>query len=90
MPFFVLLLQHHNFTVMFIKRFDKNSKKTGKSYFTCQLCESYRIDNRVHFCNVLNMWMLVDIRKEDFKSISSEDKVPVLMFLDIPYFLHAP
>jgi len=52
---------------MFIKKIDKNSKKTGKSYFTYRLCESYRIDDRVRHRNILNIGKLEGIRKEDFK-----------------------
>jgi len=52
---------------MFIKKIDKNSKQTGKIYFTYRLCESYRIDNRVRHRNILNVGKLEGIRKEDFK-----------------------
>ena len=52
---------------MFIKKIDKNSKKTGRSYFTYRLCESYRIDNLVRHRNILNIGKLDSIRKEDFK-----------------------
>ena len=52
---------------MFIKRIDKSSKKTVKSYFTYRLCESYRIDNKVRHRNILNLGKLENIRKEDFK-----------------------
>ena len=52
---------------MFIKRIDKSSKKTGSSYYTYRLCESYRIDNKVRHRNILNVGKLDDIRKEDFK-----------------------
>ena len=52
---------------MFIKRIDKSSIKTGKSYFTYRLCESYRIDNKVRHRSILNIGKLENIRKEDFK-----------------------
>jgi len=52
---------------MFIKKIDKNSKNTGRSYFTYRLCESYRIDDRVRHRNILNVGKLENIRKEDFK-----------------------
>ena len=52
---------------MFIKRIDKSSNKTGKGYFTYRLCESYRIDNKVRHCSILNVGKLENIRKEDFK-----------------------
>jgi transposase len=52
---------------MFIKRIDKSSSKTGKSYYTYRLCESYRIDTKVRHRNILNVGKLENIRKEDFK-----------------------
>jgi hypothetical protein len=52
---------------MFIKRIDKSSNKTGLTYFTYRLCESYRIDNKVRHRNILNVGKLENIRKEDFK-----------------------
>ena len=52
---------------MFIKKIDKSSNKTGKSYYTYRLCESYRIDNKVRHRNILNVGKLENIRKEDFK-----------------------
>ena len=52
---------------MFIKKIDKNSPKTGRSYFTYRLCESYRIDSKVRHRNILNIGKLEHIRKEDFK-----------------------
>jgi transposase len=52
---------------MFIKKIDKTSNKTGKSYFTYSLCESYRIDDKVRHRNILNVGKLENIRKEDFK-----------------------
>jgi len=52
---------------MFIKRIDKSSVKTGKSYYTYRLCESYRIDNKVRHRNILNVGKLENIRREDFK-----------------------
>jgi transposase len=62
---------------MFIKKIDKSSNKTGKSYFTYRLCESYRIDNKVRHRNILNVGKLENIRKEDFKLLcdSIEQKV---------------
>jgi transposase len=54
---------------MFIKKIDKNSKKTGRSYFTYRLCESYRIDDKVRHRNILNIGKLEGIRKEDFKPL---------------------
>jgi len=65
--FFVVFLRRQNVIVMFIKKIDKNSKKTGRNYFTYRLCESYRIDNRVRHRNILNVGKLDGIRKEDFK-----------------------
>ena len=52
---------------MFIKKIDKSSKKTGKSYFTYRLCESYRIDDKVRHRNILNVGKLDNIKKEEFK-----------------------
>jgi len=52
---------------MFIKRIDKSCRKTGKSYYTYRLCESYRIDNKVRHRTILNLGKLENIRKEDFK-----------------------
>jgi len=52
---------------MFIKKIDKSSSKTGKSYYTYRLCESYRIDNKVRHRNILNIGKLDNIRKEEFK-----------------------
>jgi transposase len=52
---------------MFIKKIDKSSNKTGRSYFTYRLCESYRIDDKVRHRNILNVGKLENIRKEDFK-----------------------
>jgi len=52
---------------MFIKKIDKSSNKTGRSYFTYRLCESYRIDNKVRHRNILNVGKLENIRREDFK-----------------------
>jgi transposase len=73
---------------MFIKRIDKSNSKTGKSYFTYRLCESYRIDNKVRHRNILNVGKLESIRKEDFKLLCDrvEQKVKGvnLLFLDIP------
>ncbi|MDR0230968.1 MAG: IS1634 family transposase [Dysgonamonadaceae bacterium] len=62
---------------MFIKKIDKNSSKTGRSYFTYRLCESYRIDEKVRHRNILNVGKLENIRKEDFKLLcdSIEQKV---------------
>jgi len=65
--FFIVLLRRQNYIVMFIKKIDKSSKKTGKSYFTYRLCESYRIDNRVRHRNILNIGKLENIKKEEFK-----------------------
>jgi len=52
---------------MFIKKIDKSSSKTGKSYYTYRLCESYRIDNKVRHRSILNVGKLEYIQKEDFK-----------------------
>ena len=52
---------------MFIKKIDKSNAKTGKTYYTYRLCESYRIDDRVRHRNILNPGLLEGIRKEDFK-----------------------
>jgi transposase len=72
---------------MFIKKIDKSSAKTGKSYFTYRLCESYRIDNKVRHRNILNVGKLENIRKEDFKLLCDrvEQKVKGLnpLFLSI-------
>jgi hypothetical protein len=73
---------------MFIKKIDKNSPKTGKSYFTYRLCESYRIDNKVRHRNILNVGKLDGIRKEDFKLLCDrvEQKVKGInpLFSSIP------
>jgi len=73
---------------MFIKRIDKSSTKTGKSYYTYRLCESYRIDNKVRHRNILNVGKLENIRKEDFKLLCDriEQKVKGLnpLFSNIP------
>jgi len=62
---------------MFIKKIDKSSSKTGKSYYTYRLCESYRIDNKVRHRNILNVGKLEHIKKEEFKLLcdSIEQKV---------------
>ena len=52
---------------MFIKKIDKTSIKTGRSYFTYRLCESYRIDDKVRHRTILNVGKLENIRKEEFK-----------------------
>ena len=62
---------------MFIKKIDKSSSKTGKSYFTYRLCESYRIDNKVRHRNILNVGKLENIRKEDFKILCDRIKQKV-------------
>jgi hypothetical protein len=54
---------------MFLKKIDKNSSKTGKSYYTYRLCESYRIEDKVRHRNILNVGKLENIRKEDFKHL---------------------
>jgi hypothetical protein len=73
---------------MFIKKIDKNSAKTGKSYFTYRLCESYRIDDKVRHRNILNVGKLENIRKEDFKLLCDrvEQKVKGInpLFLSLP------
>jgi len=73
---------------MFIKRIDKSSTKTGKSYYTYRLCESYRIDNKVRHRNILNVGKLENIRREDFKLLCDriEQKVKGLnpLFSNIP------
>jgi hypothetical protein len=73
---------------MFIKKIDKNSSKTGKSYFTYRLCESYRIDNKVRHRNILNVGKLDNVRKEDFKLLCDriEQKVKGLnpLFSSLP------
>ena len=73
---------------MFIKKIDKSSSKTGKSYFTYRLCESYRVDNKVRHRNILNVGKLESIRKEDFKLLcdSVEQKVKGVnpLFSNIP------
>ena len=73
---------------MFIKKIDKNSIKTGKSYYTYRLCESYRIDNKVRHRTILNVGKLENIRKEDFKLLSDrvEQKVKVVN----PLFSNTP
>ena len=77
MLFFIVTLRRRNCTVMFIKKIDKSNRKTGKSYYTYRLCESYRIDNKVRHRNILNVGKLENIRKEDFKLLSDriEQKV---------------
>ena len=73
---------------MFIKRIDKSSSKTGRSYYTYRLCESYRIDNKVRHRNILNVGKLENIRKEDFKLLCDrvEQKVKGvnLLFSSLP------
>jgi len=73
---------------MFIKKIDKNSKKTGGSYFTYRLCESYRIDDRVRHRNILNIGKLENIRKEDFKLLCDRVEQKIrginMIFFDIP------
>jgi hypothetical protein len=72
---------------MFIKKIDKSSSKTGKSYFTYRLCESYRIDDKVRHRNILNVGKLENIRKEDFKALCDriEQKIKGIepLFLDV-------
>ena len=67
MSFFCVSLPPQNFIVMFIKKIDKSSNKTGKSYYTYRLCESYRIDNKVRHRCILNVGKLEHIPKEAFK-----------------------
>jgi hypothetical protein len=73
---------------MFIKKIDKSSNKTGKSYFTYRLCESYRIDDKVRHRNILNIGKLENIRKEEFKLLCDriEQKVKGVnpLFSSIP------
>jgi transposase len=73
---------------MFIKKIDKNSSKTGRSYFTYRLCESYRIDGKVRHRNVLNVGKLENIRKEDFKLLCDRIEMKVKginsLFSNIP------
>ena len=73
---------------MFIKKIDKNNLKTGKKYYTYRLCESYRIENKVHHRNILNIGRLESIRKEDFKLLSDriEQKIKgiTVLFLNVP------
>ena len=73
---------------MFIKKIDKNSSKTGRSYYTYRLCESYRIDDKVRHRNILNVGKLEGIRKEDFKWLCDriEQKVKGInmLFSSIP------
>ena len=73
---------------MFIKKIDKSSKKTGQSYFTYRLCESYRIDDKIRHRNILNVGKLENIRKEDFKLLCDriEQKVKGInpLFLSLP------
>ena len=73
---------------MFIKKIDKNSKKTGRSYFTYRLCESYRIDDRVRHRNILNIGKLENIRKEDFKLLCDRIEQKVrginMLFSNLP------
>jgi len=73
---------------MFIKKVDKSSKKTGKSYYTYRLCESYRIDNKVRHRTIINVGKLENIRKEDFKLLCDriEQKVKgvKLLFSNLP------
>jgi transposase len=73
---------------MFIKKIDKNSKKTGASYYTYRLCESYRIDNKVRHRNILNVGKLDGIRKEDFKLLC--DRVEQKVRGIIPLFSFLP
>ena len=73
---------------MFIKKIDKSSSKTGQTYFTYRLCESYRIDDKVRHRNILNVGKLENIRKEDFKLLCDriEQKVRGVntLFSNIP------
>ena len=74
--------------MMFVKKIDKSNKKTGKSYFTYRLCESYRIEDKNRHRNILNIGKLENIRKEDFKLLSDrvEQKVKGVntLFSDFP------
>jgi len=73
---------------MFIKKIDKKDIKTGRSYFTYRLCESYRIDDKVRHRNILNVGKLENIRKEDFKLLCDriEQKVKGIhmLFSNLP------
>ena len=73
---------------MFIKKIDKSNRKTGKTYYTYLLCESYRIENKVRHRNILNPGLLEGIRKEDFKLLCDriEQKVKgiTVLFLSVP------
>ena len=74
---------------MFIKKIEKNNSKTGRSYFTYRLCESYRIDGKVRHRNILNVGKLENIRKEDFKLLCDriEQKVKGIniLFSNLPH-----
>ena len=76
------------FYIMFIKKIDKCNAKTGQSYFTYRLCESYRIGDKVRHRNILNVGKLENIRKEDFKFLCDriEQKVKGinLLFSNLP------
>jgi hypothetical protein len=73
---------------MFIKKIDKNNAKTGQSYFTYRLCESYRIDDKVRHRNILNVGKLENIRKEDFKLLCDRIEQKIrginLLFSSLP------
>ena len=79
-----------NYVVMFIKKVDKNNKKTGVSYYTYRLCETYRIEDKVRHRNILNVGKLHNIRKEDFKLLRNriEQKIKDVnvntLFLNVP------
>ena len=73
---------------MFIKKIDKSCSKTGQSYFTYRLCESYRIGDKVRHRNILNVGKLENIRKEDFKLLCDRIEQKVrginMLFSSIP------
>ena len=73
---------------MFIKKIDKNNSKTGSSYYTYRLCESYRIDNKVRHRTILNVGKLVSIRKEDFKFLC--DRIEQKVKGENPIFSNMP
>jgi hypothetical protein len=73
---------------MFIKKIDKTSSKTGKTYFTYRLCESYRIDDKVRHRSILNVGKLENIRREDFKLLCDRIEQKIrginMLFNDCP------
>jgi len=52
---------------MFLKSFSKYNKTTKQRYIVYRLCESYRIDNKVHHKSVVGLGRLDELETDDLK-----------------------